>query len=355
VLSLLNNMPEFKDTIIAAAKAQNLAQDDATLLAIAMGRIKPAADSATKGTQENVSALDELNNMAQDTETAVGDLADTIRGFGDATLDTRSASRDFQQAMDDLRASVAENGTTLDTTTQKGRNNEAAIDSLAGSVKEYAAATLTRTGSEEEAARVLAEGRAELIKMLDQFGITGDAAEAYADDLGLIPEDVQTAVTVNGWDTAMERARMVAASIRDIPGYRDVVINQVVKQTGAPRGEVGAAYNANGGLYDYKAFADGSFEPGIYAGRRGSIHKFAEPETVWEAYVSGKPDKRERNIGIAHEALDRLGAPARGGVTVQFGDVIVGGGPTASEVKAEIRAVVNQKMRQVAEAVRTGR
>lgn len=317
VLSLLNNMPEFKDSIIAAAKAQNLAQDDATLLALAMGRIKPAADSATTGTQENVSALDELKAMSQDTETAVGDLADTIRGFGDATLDTRSAARDFQQAMDDLQASVKENGTTLDTTTQKGRDNEAAIDALATSVTEYAAATYSRTRSEEDAARVLAEGRAELIRMLEQFGITGEAAEAYADELGLIPEDVQTAIDINGWDTAMERARMVAASIRDIPGYRDVVINQVVKQTGAPRGEVGAAYvNANGGLYDYKAYANGGFSPDIYAGRTGAIHKFAEPETVWEAYISGKPDQRDRNIGIWQDTGRRLGVEQGGSKTI---------------------------------------
>jgi hypothetical protein len=76
---------------------------------------------------------------------------------------------------------------------------------------------------------------------------------------------------------------------------------------------VGAAYNANGGLYEYqqamtRAFADGGFASGIYAGRPGSIHKFAEPETIWEAYISGKPDQRDRNIGIAYDALNRLGA-----------------------------------------------
>ncbi|KEP75770.1 hypothetical protein HR12_23465 [Microbacterium sp. SUBG005] len=49
---------------------------------------------------------------------------------------------------------------------------------------------------------------------------------------------------------------------------------------------------------------------GIYAGRAGSIHKFAEPETVWEAYISGKPDQRERNVGIWQETGRRLGVQA---------------------------------------------
>lgn len=75
--------------------------------------------------------------------------------------------------------------------------------------------------------------------------------------------------------------------------------------------------NANGGIYAYAnggiaAYAGGGFATGIYKGG-APIHKFAEPETVWEAYISGKPDQRERNRQIWVETGERLGMSAAGG------------------------------------------
>lgn len=77
-------------------------------------------------------------------------------------------------------------------------------------------------------------------------------------------------------------------------------------------------------LLDYaktsvQAFANGGMASGIYKGRPGALYKFAEPETGWEAFISGKNSQRMRNIGIWQEAGKRLGAfdamtgPAMGG------------------------------------------
>ncbi|RLP69323.1 hypothetical protein D9V30_08430 [Mycetocola reblochoni] len=77
----------------------------------------------------------------------------------------------------------------------------------------------------------------------------------------------------------------------------------------------------NGNLFDggkAQAFANGGFPTGIYAGRPGAIHKFAEPETGWEAYVSGRPGQEPRNRKILEEAAARLGGVAmfaNGGLT----------------------------------------
>lgn len=70
--------------------------------------------------------------------------------------------------------------------------------------------------------------------------------------------------------------------------------------------------NANGGMYAYanggiEAYANGGFPSGIYKGGT-PIHKFAEPETLWEAYISGKPSERDRNRQIWVESGERLGA-----------------------------------------------
>src|SRR3546814_5745249 len=65
---------------------------------------------------------------------------------------------------------------------------------------------------------------------------------------------------------------------------------------------------ANGGIEEY---ANGGFPTGIYKGVPGGIHKFAEPETGWEAYISGKPDQRQRNIGLWQETGRRLGVESQ--------------------------------------------
>lgn len=318
VLSLLNNMPEFKESLLATAKAQELSQDDATLLALALGRIKPATDSATEGTTENAAALAELQGAAQDTEGAVDKLANAISTFGEANLDTRAAARDFQQSLDDLKKSVKDNGTSLDITTQKGRDNEAAIDAAAQSALDYAAATAIRTGSEEEAAKVLEQGRDRLLDMLEMFGITGDEAEAYADQLGLIPDNIQTFVeaTVDPAQGAINRF-IELNSGRKIPLR---ITASGISSITLPNGMT-ATSSANGNLFEYgqamqRAFASGGgVDTGIYAGRPQAIHKFAEQETVWEAFISGKPDQRERNIGIWQDTGRRLGVEQGGSMT----------------------------------------
>jgi tape measure domain-containing protein len=71
---------------------------------------------------------------------------------------------------------------------------------------------------------------------------------------------------------------------------------------------------ADGGLLDrmkaagpVRAYANGSMPSDIYAGRPGGIIRFAEEETGWEAYISGKPGKEDRNRRVLSVAAERLG------------------------------------------------
>lgn len=364
-LTLFNEeMGAFKSTLLDTATAAGIATDDATLLELALGRIDPATSSATKASEANSAALEALSGAAQSAETDIDSLKATIEGFGSATLDARAANRELEAAFDDLQASIAANGTTLDIGTEQGRANEAALDAIAVKAKQASAATLEQTGSHEEATLVLERGRAELIANLEQFGITGTAAEQYADRLGLIPSNVGTAVQLTNYDDAMRKAANIAQAIRDIPGYRDVVINQVVKETGAPRGQVGAAYNFLGGMYSTagRHFADGGFASGIYSGVIGGIpklgvdgtpHIFAEKElgVDWETYISSRASKA-RNASLLMETANRIGFPvvpvsALRGVRA-FADGGMAGGGTARVPSSSMfgrHVVVNQDVK----------
>lgn len=87
-----------------------------------------------------------------------------------------------------------------------------------------------------------------------------------------------------------------------------------------PNGSV-ASMNYDGGIYagGVKAFADGGFASGIYKGRQGGIHKFAESEmgVPWETYISGRASSRDRNIGIWQKTGQMLGVVGAGAGPVQ--------------------------------------
>ena len=257
------------------------------------------ASTATEATAEQVDTFTESTESAQE---SLDSFIESLRGLGDTQLSLNDANRQVQESLDSFQASVEENGKTLDITTEAGRANSSALDGIASSYLEAAAAAVEHTGKEADAIPVIQAGRDAIIAAGEAAGLSADEAAAYADELGLIPKNVKTAIDAN-WAEAISQANAVARAIRDIPGYRAVIIDQVVKQTGAARGEVGAAFNANGGMYSY---ANGGFGSGFYSGGT-PLYKFAEPETRWEAFISGKPGQEERNRGIAMEAYQRLG------------------------------------------------
>lgn len=332
---LLRELPDYREALAEIAEQNGIAATQGNLLAIATGDVsyasKGARDAveqlieesensvgASEAAADGLVALDEAAKKVRD---GIDAVSTAILGFGSQELDAREAARRFEEALDDLTTSVENNGTTLDISTEAGRNNEAALDAIAQKAKDVAAETYLRTESEEEATAALQRGRDELIKNLEQFGITGQAAQDYADELGLIPEDVATAIKLTGVDEAKQ-------AIADLTSPRSILLNlelpgmtPVYPQLGSnPRpGEPGygvVAPSANGNVFEY---ATGGFSgPGIYPGGP-PIHKFAEPETVWEAYISGKPDERSRNIGVWMRAGENLG--------------VLGGGSTGRDVQ----------------------
>jgi TP901 family phage tail tape measure protein len=156
-----------------------------------------ANKDAEAATKDNSQALDEMQGSATNANTAIKDLADTIRGFGSAALSTRDAERDFQAAIDDAQASLKEHGKTLDINTEAGRGNQQTLDQIAKSALAAAAARYEETGSQKDATDAIQSGRDALIGQLAQYGIVGQAAQQYADNLGLIPKNVDTLVNLN--------------------------------------------------------------------------------------------------------------------------------------------------------------
>lgn len=345
--ALLSRMPDLKDALVDQATAAGILVGDLSdvenqqkLLAFAMGETASGTAEATAASEENSAALAELEGKAEETTDAVEGLSDAIRNFAGAELDSREAARRFEAALDDLDKAIEKNGTSLDRTTEAGRSNEAALDAIAEAAKNNAAALYDLTGKEEDASAALRTGRDMLIRKLEAFGITGKEAEKYADKLGLIPDRIDTFIDVNT-DDAQGKIDSLVEKNRN--RAIDVIVNAVQG--------VADTFNANGNFYEYAdggiaSYASGGFRgPDIYRGGE-NIHKFAEPETGWEAYISGKPDQKDRNVGVWMQAGERLGVlsqAAPSGPPVQVHQVIhVQPGMSEEDIqRAAMRAAAN--------------
>lgn len=310
--ALLDQMEPYKAELANQAALLGINVDEMSdaeaqtvLLALAQGQAKGASEQQARG-------LSELEGAASEAEGQIEDLADTIRNFGSAQFDVNSTTRAFEQAIDDVASGLerqkadyeAANGSlngfkaSLDLGTQAGRDNSAALDDIASGTLDLAAATFTQTGSQEKANAKIMEGRSALIKALGQFGVTGAAAEKYADDLGLIPSNVYTAAKLTG----VENARAI---LDNLSRNRTAIITAQIKQTGAAPGAVKAAYNEAGG--NVKFYAGGGENRAPQFAKAGDWRVWAEPETQGEWYFPENPMHRTVGVENARRMLSGWG------------------------------------------------
>jgi len=208
---------------------------------------KEAGGAAAEGLDEVTDGMGEVGSAADQTAAAVDDLKAKIEGFGSAQLDVNEATRGFEASLDDLTESVTTNGTSLDIGTEKGRANQAALDEIATSTLALASATYTQTGSQEAASAVIEVGRQKLIAAQGQLSVTGQAAEAYADKLGLIPGNIQTAAQLTGVAAAEAQLNQLA---RDRAVSLNIRVNEQISadnRAGGARSTVGGVPFADGG------------------------------------------------------------------------------------------------------------
>jgi TP901 family phage tail tape measure protein len=288
-----------------------------------INKVREAVEGSSQAYEDNKAAgvevedttnqvAESMQELAGATDTAgvsLDDLKEAISNFGSAQLDVNSATRAFESAVDDLSASLTENGTSLDVGTEKGRANQAALDDIARSSFELSAATLEQTGSQKAASAAIEDGRAKLIAALGQFGITGKAAEDYADKLGLIPSQIGTAAQLTGVaaaEAALERltrnrVAQITAQIRSQEAITPAARGAGARATtgGVPKYADGGAIGGIGGprqdnipimasvgehMLDAQDVARMGGHAGVYAFRdalsRGTLRGFADGGAV---------------------------------------------------------------------------
>ena len=285
-----------------------------------------AAGVAADGYGDATDATDELAEATQAAEKNLDDLIDALEEVGGTAMDMGSATDAAQRAINSLGEAAEAEEVSLNGANDVSIALRDSMREVEQAHRDSAQAIIDNGGTFEAAREEWAKGREAVIQQREAMGESRDEAVAWADqNLGSaaeveralsevataatnIPTNPQIRISLMGYSESYQYLMNIQQQIRNITG------NHQFRVSPGPGGSGGhVAGSANGNIFDYaQAFANGGgVDTGIYAGRQGSIHKFAEPETIWEAYISGKPDARARNIGIWQETGRRLGVDSQ--------------------------------------------
>src|SRR5699024_5506618 len=143
-----------------------------------------STDTATASIEDQTDALNANNNEMSEA--------------ADKALGLRGAQRDLESAVDAASDAVKKNGKTLDITTEKGRRNQAALDDIASSGWDVIASMRENGATQDELQDTMASTRSKFVEAARQVGLTADEANNLADEMGLVPENVHTDVSMSG-------------------------------------------------------------------------------------------------------------------------------------------------------------
>lgn len=286
----------------------------------AMGETSDAIDKATEKTELWTAALSENTTAALDNAGGV--------------LSAKEAALRYQEALVSTSGKIADNNKVIAENTEALNSGklsaEQAVEATAKveaaqRANEEATVSLTRAGlaqieanaknnaSGDELRAQMETLRQEVINSRIAMGESAAQAANYANSLGLIPHNVLT--TIEAKDLATGVLTNVVRQLNDFNGKTYTAIARVdtmgnTQSVTFPGS--GLTMKADGGIvqaYEAGGIAgDGNVVDRvsqIAAGGRNIL--WAEPSTGWEAYISGKPDQRNRNLQILDETARRLG------------------------------------------------
>lgn len=310
--------------------------------------VTDAAGEDTSASKMLADATDELAAANDRQAAAIARSVKQMRNQAAAANSAFDAETRWGQAVSDAEKQAKKGEKGLNRFTEAGRRNRAIVSEMSDAWAGQSAAVRNNADRYDTA-------RKKLTGFLEQINVSPKRIKKLTDSLLEVPASVVTKAELRD-----EKARAAAKQLsRDITDLNEIdgrpqvhldtsvfdsdyartkgrvhdldgdnatititTVHRDVRQgVSAAVSAQGGVQQANGGLFDHgwrKAFADGGFgRDGRYYSRTprmvqgGADIRWGEQETGWEAYISGKPGMRGRNVGIMREAGRRLGVGIR--------------------------------------------
>jgi hypothetical protein len=165
---------------------------------LALKAHQEALDGGVTAHSVYADATDELTEATVKATTAVVAKTAAVQADTEAAIAASDAQIGYEQAVDDATEAAQKNGETHDLNTQKGRDNVKALNAQASALVALALEHSNDGTKVKAYNRVIADNRAEFIKVAEKIGFTKGEAKKLATQYGLIPKKVKTDVTDDG-------------------------------------------------------------------------------------------------------------------------------------------------------------
>ncbi len=212
-----------------------------------------AAEGSADSSGTAAEKYQEAATSAEELTSNLTDLIDTVNKANEVGQDAISTNATYQAGIADLadyveqaRQGVEGFSLGMDESTAAGSSNASMLADLAAKSQAAAEAQLVLDGNTDAFLATTAAGRQTIYDSAIALGATAEQAQVLTDKVYAIP-DTKTIEVLAETAEATTKLTQFLRELNNIPGRRDVVINQVVTETGAARGAVGAAYRATGG------------------------------------------------------------------------------------------------------------
>jgi TP901 family phage tail tape measure protein len=236
--------PEYSDALIGAEDAQAASAE--------------ATEATTTAVEDQSAALEELIGLQAEAAGVVLSERDAQREL-EAAYDAVTAS--VEQQIAQLASQYEAQGMTtdaaraqaeaevavsnkLDITTEAGRRNQAALDDIASSTFDLIESMQENGATQEDLQGTMAASRDRFLEAAGALGLGAEEANALADELGLIPKNVDVAVGVDV-NTGAASAAIDAFVARENARGRSIRIQTII----ANGGNTGAGLATGGPVF----------------------------------------------------------------------------------------------------------
>lgn len=332
---LLNRMPALREELLRLANQNGETTDDVDLLNMLLADSADESKSAARGYIEAADGASQLEGDLQE----LLDLLNEANGVGQdaitTNIDYQNALADVDDTIRQAREGVEGYALTLDQGTQAGRDNMGMLVDLAKDAWDAAEAQYALDGNTEAYRQRLETSRQALLTRINELGLSGDAAEALADQIMDIPSETewkviaQTAQAQRDIDNFVNKNGNRTVNVWLNPktqAMNDAFANYLNKADG------GIVNFANGGVTSYAGGGVSEHHVAQFA-RAGEWRVWAEPETGGEAYIPLAPAKRARSEAVMAETARRLGGTYIPAGAQSFASGALVGVPSAPSIR----------------------
>ena len=358
VEKLIGLFPAYKSELEATAASLGVVGLSSQDYVDWMGGKVPAAVQAAAGAANSADpAISNLAGTLNDAAAAAATTREQMMSLASAMLQLSGSEMGLEAAIDGAREALAANGQTaiehgaaLDIDSAAGRANKEALDGIASAALMLNDAQLAAGASTAEMDASTLRARDSFVSTAEAMGMSSAAANDLANQYGLIPREVVTAISTPGATVSEAEAAALNAQLVSIPAEKRADIVTIANTQGAEAAQ--AAINAvqsktvtvtvqavgtadafrllrggsSGAMFDksgtglVRSYASGGINKPRYAGSIGArspgIYPYAgmagvlmneEGSGPWEGIVSGHPAKRTRSRVITGEIARRLG------------------------------------------------